>query len=213
MYRCEIDALRFTNPPVFRAFLAAARLLLGLTVVGAGQAFAADPPTVNFQQQGTHLLVSGEVLVPVSPATAWTVLTDYEGIPRFVPGVRVSRVIERSGNTHVVQQQGEMQANNMRMFYFGTIRFTEEPSSRLAVHFLDGTFRNMQGKWLLEGKRAPVKLAYHLDFDTGTPYPAPAMVMMLQQQVVHWVGSLAAEMERRPKANGKASNKGKSSAP
>jgi ribosome-associated toxin RatA of RatAB toxin-antitoxin module len=205
--------LRFRKFAPFRASFSTLPLLLGLMFVGAGPSFAANPPTVNFLQQGTHLLVSGEVLVPVSPATAWAVLTDYEGIPGFVPGVRVSRVIERSGNTRVVQQQGEMQANNMRMLFFGTLRITEEPSSGLAVHFLDGTFRNMHGKWLLEGKRSPVKLAYHLDFDTGTPYPAPAMLMMLQQQVLHWVSSFAAEMERRPKANGKAANKGKPPAP
>jgi hypothetical protein len=56
----------------------------------------------------------------------------------------------------------------------------------------------MQGQWTLQGKRAPVTLAYQLDFDAGTPYPSPVMVGMLQQQVIHWVTSLAAEMERRP---------------
>jgi len=30
---------------------------------------------------------------------------------------------------------------------------------------------------------------------------------------VHWVSNFAAEMERRPKANGKAANKGKPPAP
>jgi ribosome-associated toxin RatA of RatAB toxin-antitoxin module len=153
---------------------------------------------VNFQQQGTHLLVSGELTVPVSPVTAWAVLTDYERVPEFVPGMRVSRVLEQSGNTRLVEQQGEMQANNMRMLFMGTLRITEEPTSRLSVQFLSGTFRNMQGQWTLQGKRAPVTLAYQLDFDAGTPYPSPVMVGMLQQQVIHWVTSLAAEMERRP---------------
>lgn len=183
---------------MFQAALIVIRILLGMALVGGGQVMAAAPPAVNFQQQGTHLLVSGELTVPVSPATAWAVLTDYERVPEFVPGMRVSRVLEQSGNTRVVEQQGEMQANNMRMLYMGTLRITEEPSSRLSVQFLSGTFRNMQGQWTLQGKRAPVTLAYQLDFDAGTPYPSPVMVGMLQQQVIHWVTSLAAEMERRP---------------
>ncbi|HEX5674053.1 MAG TPA: SRPBCC family protein [Azonexus sp.] len=183
---------------MFQAALIVIRILLGMALVGGGQVMAAAPPAVNFQQQGTHLLVSGELTVPVSPATAWAVLTDYERVPEFVPGMRVSRVLEQSGNTRVVEQQGEMQANNMRMLFMGTLRITEEPTSRLSVQFLSGTFRNMQGQWTLQGKRAPVTLAYQLDFDAGTPYPSPVMVGMLQQQVVHWVSSLAAEMERRP---------------
>jgi ribosome-associated toxin RatA of RatAB toxin-antitoxin module len=183
---------------MFQAALIVIRILLGMALIGGGQVMAAAPPAVNFQQQGTHLLVSGELTVPVSPATAWAVLTDYERVPEFVPGMRVSRVLEQSGNTRVVEQQGEMQANNMRMLFMGTLRITEEPTSRLSVQFLSGTFRNMQGQWTLQGKRAPVTLAYQLDFDAGTPYPSPVMVGMLQQQVIHWVTSLAAEMERRP---------------
>jgi ribosome-associated toxin RatA of RatAB toxin-antitoxin module len=183
---------------MFQAALIVTRILLGMALIGGGQVMAAAPPAVNFQQQGTHLLVSGELTVPVSPATAWAVLTDYERVPEFVPGMRVSRVLEQSGNTRLVEQQGEMQANNMRMLYMGTLRITEEPTSRLSVQFLSGTFRNMQGQWTLQGKRAPVTLAYQLDFDAGTPYPSPVMVGMLQQQVIHWVTSLAAEMERRP---------------
>ena len=150
---------------MFQAALIVIRILLGMALVGGGQVMAAVPPAVNFQQQGTHLLVSGELTVPVSPATAWAVLTDYERVPEFVPGMRVSRVLEQSGNTRVVEQQGEMQANNMRMLFMGTLRITEEPTSRLSVQFLSGTFRNMQGQWTLQGKRAPVTLAYQLDFD------------------------------------------------
>ncbi len=182
---------------MFHAAFIAFRLLLGMVLSGS-YALAADPPTVNFQQQGTRLLVSGALSVPVAPATAWEVLTDYERVPEFVPGMRVSRIIEKSDNTRVLEQQGEMLANNMRMLYLGTLRVVEEPSSKLSVQFLSGTFRNMQGQWTLQGKSAPVTLAYQLDYDTGTPYPSPVMVGMLQQQVIHWVTSLAAEMERRP---------------
>lgn len=183
---------------MFHAALIVFRILLGMSFIGSGLVMAANPPSVNFQQQGTRLLVSGELTVAVHPATAWAVLTDYERVPEFVPGMRVSRIIEKTDSTRVLEQQGEMTANNMRMYYLGTLRVTEEPSSKLSIQFLSGTFRNMLGQWTLEGKSAPVKLSYQLDYDTGTPYPSPVMIGMLQQQVIHWVTSLAAEMERRP---------------
>jgi ribosome-associated toxin RatA of RatAB toxin-antitoxin module len=192
---------------MFQAVPLAIRILLGMALVGGGLASAAPPPSVNFQLQGTRLLVSGELSVPVAPATAWAVLTDYEHVPEFVPGMRVSRIIEQNGNTRVLEQQGEMVANNMRMFYLGTLRVVEEPSSKLSIQFLSGTFQNMQGQWTVQGKRAPVTIGYQLNYDTGTPYPSPVMIGMLQQQVIHWVSSLAAEMERRPPPKPEPKNK------
>lgn len=182
---------------MFQSAFVVSLVLLGLALIGGGGALAAAPPAIQAQQAGTRLLVSGAISVPVSPVIAWAVLTDYERIPEFVPGMRVSRVIESSGNTKVVEQQGEMQANNMRMLYFGNLRIVEEPSSRLSLQFVSGNFRGMQGQWVIEGKTSPVNLAYQLDFDAGTPYPSPVMAGMMQQQVLHWVVSLSAEMERR----------------
>jgi ribosome-associated toxin RatA of RatAB toxin-antitoxin module len=161
-------------------------------------AAAADPIAVNFQQQGTHLIAWGELTVPVSAATAWEVLTDYQHVPEFVPGMRISRVLEQTGNICMVEQQGEMMANNLRMFFQGVLKIIRESPDRLSVQFVSGTFRNMQGQWTVTGKNSPVKLGYQLDLDTGTPFPSPIMVAMLQQQVALWVSSLAAEMERRP---------------
>ena len=143
-------------------------------------------------------MASGELSVPVSAATAWEVLTDYERVPEFVPGMRISRVIEQTGNICMVEQQGEMMANNLRMFFQGVLKIIRESPDRLSVQFVSGTFRNMQGQWTVSGKNSPVKLGYQLELETGTPYPSPIMVAMLQQQVALWVGSLAAEMERRP---------------
>jgi len=181
-----------------QALSIAARFLLGISLGWTGMAAAADPITVNFQQQGTRLMASGELAVPVSAETAWEVLTDYERVPEFVPGMRISRVVERTGDICMVEQQGEMMANNLRMFYQGVLKIIKEPPDRLSVQFVSGTFRNMQGQWTVSGKNSPVKLGYQLELDTGTPYPSPIMVAMLQQQVTLWVSSLAAEMERRP---------------
>jgi ribosome-associated toxin RatA of RatAB toxin-antitoxin module len=181
-----------------QALSIAARFLLGISLGWAGMVAAADPITVNFQQQGTRLMASGELAVPVSAATAWEVLTDYERVPEFVPGMRISRVLEQTGDICMVEQQGEIMANNLRMFFQGVLKIIRESPDRLSVQFVSGTFRNMQGHWTVSGKNSHVKLGYQLELETGTPYPSPIMVAMLQQQVTLWVGSLAAEMERRP---------------
>jgi ribosome-associated toxin RatA of RatAB toxin-antitoxin module len=180
---------------VLRALPAA--VLGGALALFTAGVVAAAAPSINVQQQGTHLLVSGEVALAASAKTAWSVLTDYERVPEFVPGIRMSRVVATEAGGKVLEQQGEMLANNMRMFYQGTLRVVEQPPERIDVQFLSGTFANMQGQWVITGKRAPVKLAYRIDYDAMTPYPSPIMINMIQQQVALWVTSVAAEIERR----------------
>ncbi|MFO7543467.1 MAG: SRPBCC family protein [Thiobacillus sp.] len=181
---------------MFQAAGKVSRVLSGLALIGASHAMAAAPPEVNLFQEGTVFRVAGELSVPVKPSIAWAVLTDYERVPEYVPGMQVSKLVEKTGHVRVVEQQGEVMANNMRMLYQGTARFVEEPSNKLSVEFLSGPLRNMQGEWAVRGKKSPVKLTYQLVFNAGTPNPSPVMIGLLQQQVKHWVTSLATEMER-----------------
>ncbi len=84
-----------------------------------------------------------------------------------------------------------MLANNTRMFYQGTMCGSEELSrlTKSGSSSFPALLSNMQGQWLITGKRAPVKLSYRLDYDAMTS-PSPVIVSMIQQQVLMWVSSL-----------------------
>src|SRR5919205_1001821 len=69
---------------------------------------AADPPvfpnvTVS-ETRGTYS-VAARFQVPQPPALVLEVLTDYGQIPRFMPRVRTSIVLERAGDRAVVEQE------------------------------------------------------------------------------------------------------------
>ena len=46
-----------------------------------------DPVTVSVAREGEQLLFAAEFRVPVGVRTAWAVLTDFEHMPQFLPGL------------------------------------------------------------------------------------------------------------------------------
>lgn len=82
-------------------------LLLAGPLLGA----EAVPSRVHVEasQDKGVIVVSARYTPPVSRALAFEVLTDYERMSEFVPGMRMSRITGREGRTLRVSQQGSYQ--------------------------------------------------------------------------------------------------------
>jgi len=76
---------------------------------GGVQAVAdvSDPVTVSVAREGEQLLFVAEFRVPVGVRTAWAVLTDFEHMPQFLPGLKESHVLSQAGKLLTVKQRGE----------------------------------------------------------------------------------------------------------
>ena len=78
-------------------------LVLASAVVLAGATTAGGPVTVR--RDGQAYRVSASFATRQTAAVARAVLTDYEGIPRYMPDVRTSRVVSREPAQVVVMSQ------------------------------------------------------------------------------------------------------------
>ena len=79
-------------------------------------------------------------------------LTDYEKLPDFVPGLKKSRVASRNGTTVVVEQSGEAR---FLMFSFPidvVLEAVEKPQSSIRVRSLSGTLRYLEGGYDVEAE-------------------------------------------------------------
>ncbi len=86
----------------------ARRLLLCAAIVlaGAARVTATDTaPVVTVNEEGGTYRVVATFSVSQPAAIARAVLTDYEQIPRFMPNVRTSTVLERTAGGLVVEQE------------------------------------------------------------------------------------------------------------
>jgi hypothetical protein len=82
-------------------------LLLPLTV----SAWAAGDPDndgeaeVTVEEADGLYTITARFTVAATPATVLEVLTDYDDLPRFLPNVRASRLVERRGDHALVEQE------------------------------------------------------------------------------------------------------------
>lgn len=130
-------------------------------------------------------LVTGEkgnyvakVLVKSSQDAAWSVLTDYGSLSKFLPNVVSSKVLESNGNRKVIEQVDARQVFliNVRSRIRSSI--TETAKTRIDFQQVDGDLQKLQGYWTVEpvapfsgAKANQVLITYVVDAQPkpGTP--------------------------------------------
>src|SRR5688500_19607052 len=81
-------------------------LLLAMSVT-ATAAVQTRPPVVTVHEAGGVYFVEARFDVAAAPAVVRDVLTDYSGIPRFMPDIRTSIVRRREGSIVTVEQEAQ----------------------------------------------------------------------------------------------------------
>ncbi|MDP2430500.1 MAG: SRPBCC family protein [Pseudomonadota bacterium] len=174
-------------------------LLFSLFVPQAPAIAAADTP-LKVVQSGSLLSVEGWLETNATREIAWSVLTDYEHFPEFVPGILANRVLETQGRVKTVAQSGEIVTGLFKLRYEGTMRIEETPDEGLSILFLSGPFKEVRGEWRMERaeKKRPLRLVYRMNMDMmKTPFPPPLAPIIAEQQVRTWVDMFGREMDKR----------------
>jgi carbon monoxide dehydrogenase subunit G len=79
--------------------------LVGSTFVAAGEPLDTTPMVSVRETDDRSYVVAARFTVPETAAVVRAVLTDYEQIPRIMPGVRTSRVIDRGAGHARIEQE------------------------------------------------------------------------------------------------------------
>jgi ribosome-associated toxin RatA of RatAB toxin-antitoxin module len=132
-------------------------------------------------------------------SAALAVLTDYEQIPRFLPDVRRSTVIERSAGQAVVEQEA-----NPRFLMFSrrvhlVLEVDEEPST---IRFRDRcgkSFSQYEGSWQVREERGGASIAYRLDARPSFAVPEFVLKRLLKRDATQMIERLRGEIAARSK--------------
>ena len=139
------------------------RLLLAGTLfaVAAGAQEPRPEGTFSASREGELVNVFGTVQLPVAPRIAWSVLTDYEGYPRFISQVRESRVIARNETGVVLQQRGDFGILFLKQTLGSRLLVTEQAPRTVLARSIEGPLRDFHGRYELEPVPGGVRLTYH----------------------------------------------------
>lgn len=174
-----------------RASLAAALAL----VFAAGASRA--QPVVQVDRAGEAYRVNVRLSVPGDRQTAWNVLTDYDNLSRFVPGMRSSRVISAPGEPKLLEQKGESGLGFVKVSTMTVSRLQEVPMQSIQFESISGNLKSMRGEWSIEGHDHATALSYRAEVVPGFALPPLIGPALVSQNIRDMVEGVAREIERR----------------
>jgi hypothetical protein len=170
--------------------------LLAAPPVAAG---AADDLAVAVERKGDLFSVRARATLAAPVALVWQVLTDYETLPRFIPGISTSVVLARSADRVLLEQRGEAR---FLIFSFPIeVRYEVRES---APHWVEsraiaGNLRRMSGRYDLNAGagRPGVRLDYTGEMEPDFELPPLVGAFALRSMVEEQFTAMVDEIERR----------------
>lgn len=174
----------------------AAALFCGLL---AGGAFAQAEIAVDVERAEGSLIIEANMSAPVDASLAWQVLTDYDHLADFIPGLHSSRAIIKAGEPTRVEQKGE---SGFLAFHFPieiVLEMVETPFRTIRFRAVEGNIKEMEGIWRVHGDDATVKVTYSARMRPDFWVPPLIGSAIIRHDVREQLSGLAREMERRAK--------------
>ncbi|MGQ0579088.1 MAG: SRPBCC family protein [Betaproteobacteria bacterium] len=128
---------------------------------------------------------------------AWEVLTDYDRLAEFIPGMHSSRVVSRSKRSVIVDQDGEA-----RLLFFSfpikvRLEVEEFPYERVVSRAIGGNFRELRGAYALEVRGRRLLLHYTGSLTPDFSVPPLIGTFLIRNTVEKRFGAMVDEIIRR----------------
>jgi len=163
-----------------------------------------QPCALNTIHQEIERLPNGcrqlavRLLSGVDPALLWDVLTDYEGLSRFIPNLTSSRVVQRSGRLITLDQVGQQILFGVNFSARVQLELTESPESGcLSFRMLKGDFRRFEGLWQVATVEAGTSLLYSLTVQGCLGMPVHLIEQRLRYDLFTNLRAVQKEAESR----------------
>jgi ribosome-associated toxin RatA of RatAB toxin-antitoxin module len=153
---------------------------------------------VDVREENGAYVVAATFDVSHPAATVIAVLTDYEQIPRFMPDVRTSRVLERSDGLTVVEQEA---VAKLMMFSKRIHLVLEVHQQAGEIRFRDRcgkSFSHYEGTWTItESVTGQTTVAYRLSATPSFDVPEFLLKRLLKRDATQMIQRLQAEIAAR----------------
>jgi carbon monoxide dehydrogenase subunit G len=192
---------RLQSPPE-KGIESRARTLLAALLAGAIALAAvplkAYPATiaVESKRDGNAVHLHARAFLKADLATAWRVLTDYERYVEFIPDLRTSRVVARSGPKVTVAQSGDA-VWLLKWPLDITFEIIENPPASLQSRAVGGSLEALVSRYELTSSDSGTLLDYSGDVEAGFALFGRLEQAAVERNVTRQFKALADEIERQ----------------
>lgn len=179
--------------------------LLALSLAWISLATLAEV-SVRIERQEDAFNVEADLLVAVDKRVAWQVLTDYNNLASFVPGIRSSRIVSAPGEPLLVEQKGESGFLLFRMPIEVVARVEEVPFGAVRFQSIGGNLTNKRAEWDLRRHDHATRVNYRANITPGFLLPPIIGPALVGRDVRIMLESVAREMLRRADPTGPATS-------
>lgn len=139
--------------------------------------------------------------VRASLEQTWSVLTDYERLPDFVPDLVSAHVLAREGNRVTMEQFNRAGFLFVSQLVRMVVRVDEQPMSAMDVTMLEGDMQHYSARWELEpasyGETQGTRIRFGGTLEPRFYLPPFVGNPIMQANVRQTVEAVVAEIERR----------------
>lgn len=157
----------------------------------------APSPQVSVSEQRGTYAVTARFEVPQPPDIVLAVLSDYEQIPRFMPDVRSSVIVERTPEHVMVEQEAVSQ---FMMFSKKVHLLLEVRREKSTIRFVDRSaksFEHYAGAWKVVPRGEGSAVTYELEARPSFDVPAFILRRLLKRDSGDMIGNLRREFAAR----------------
>lgn len=144
-----------------------------------------------------HRFVTVARYIDGSRETIWAVVNDKENAAKFLDGVLESKVLEREGDSILVEQRTRV--GGPKGSYLYRLRHELVPMSKATFTYAGGELKDVIGAWwIFDGPSVDRCLVvYSLHIDAGFFAPQAIVKAGMKKTIPQTLASIAAEVARR----------------
>jgi ribosome-associated toxin RatA of RatAB toxin-antitoxin module len=147
---------------------------------------------------GATRRLAAQLRLPLTEEAVWQVLTDYEGLPSFIPNLISSRLLRRDGTLVLLEQIGSQRLVGLNFTASVQLELRERCSEGiLGFRMVSGDFRRFEGAWTLVKTNEGVRLRYELLVQACLGMPIALIEQRLREDLATNLRSVALEALRR----------------
>jgi len=163
-----------------------------------------EPPTVVVEYREGSYYGTLSFTVPVPPAVALEVLTDFEHMANFVPNLTSSKLLSQAGNIYRIAQQGTANFGPFSFSFESERQVEVFPEGRLVSNGISGSPRSIRSELRITAANGGSHLDYRVEMVPDRWFPSSIGTHFIRHELAEQFMALGREMKLRQKSRPKS---------